>query len=131
MRRCLVVANRTLLGPELQEELRRRIEAGPSSFYILVPNTKAADYALVDAATGVLPPSLAFWATNYRPPATDEEAAGQARQRLSQMLADLAALGVSADGDVGSSQPLEAIGKVFADNPVSYTHLTLPTKRIV
>ena len=116
MGRCLVVANRTLLGAELREELRKRIEAGSSSFYLLVPNTSAADYQPVPAASGVLPPSLAWWATNYRGPATDEEARAQARQRLSQMLADLAALGVAVAGDLGSSDPLEAIEKVLIDH---------------
>jgi hypothetical protein len=115
MGRCLVVANRTLLGPELREELRKRIEAGSSSFYVLVPNTSAADYQVAPAAAGVLPPSLAWWATNYRGPATDEEASAQARQRLGQMLADLAALGVAVEGDLGSPQPLEAMEKVLLD----------------
>jgi GABA permease len=116
MRRYLVVANQTLRGAELQDELRRRIEAGASSFYVLVPNTSAADYPVVPAAGGVLPPSMAWWATNYRGPATDEEASAQARQRLSQILADLTALGVPAEGDLGSSRPLEAMDKAFADH---------------
>ena len=115
MGRCLVVANRTLLGAELREELRRRIEAGSSSFYLLVPNTSAADYQVAPAASGVLPPSLAWWATNYRGPATDEEASAQARQRLSKMLADLSALGVPVEGALGSPQPLEAMEKVLVD----------------
>src|ERR1039458_1699323 len=88
MRRCLVVANRTLLSAELREELRQRIESGPSSFYVLVPNTSAADYQ-IPADSGVLPPSLAWWATNYRGPATDEEASAQARQRLGETLASI------------------------------------------
>ncbi len=116
MGRCLVVANRTLLGAELRDELRKRIEAGSSSFYLLVPNTSAADYQVVPDAGGVLPPSLAWWATNYRGPATDEEASAEARQRLSLMLADLAALGVAAEGDLGSSQPLEAMEKVLTEH---------------
>ncbi len=63
MRRYLVVANQTLQGAELREELRKRIEAGPSSFYVLVPNTSAAHYPDVPAS-GVLPPSMAWWATD-------------------------------------------------------------------
>src|ERR1039458_5531685 len=114
MRRCLVVANRTLLSAELREELRQRIESGPSSFYVLVPNTSAADYQ-IPADSGVLPPSLAWWATNYRGPATDEEASAQARQRLNLMLAGLAGLGVPVEGDLGSSRPLEAMDKVFLE----------------
>jgi hypothetical protein len=115
MGRCLVVANQTLLGAELREELRKRIEAGSSSFYLLVPNTSAADYTEAPAASGVLPPSLAWWATNYRGPATNEEASAQARHRLSQMLADLSALGAAVEGDLGSPQPLAAIEQVLAD----------------
>ncbi len=116
MGRCLIVANQTLLGAELREELRGRIEAGSDSFYVLVPNTAADDYQLLPAAAGVLPPSLAWWATNYRGPATDEEAGEQARQRLGQMLDELAAMGATADGDLGSSQPLEAMRKILNED---------------
>ena len=115
--RCLVVANRTLLGAELRDELRTRIEAGSSSFYVLVPNTRAADYEVAPGAPSVLPPSLAWWATSYRGPATDDEASAQARQRLSQMLDELAGLGVAAEGDLGSSQPLDAMEKVLTHQP--------------
>jgi hypothetical protein len=116
MRRYLVVANQTLLGAELREELRNRIEAGSSSVYVLVPNTTAADY-YAEPAGGVLPhPSMWWWVTDYAGPATDEEATAQARQRLSQILAAIAALGVPIEGDLGSSRPLEAMEKTFTDH---------------
>lgn len=115
MRRYLVVANQTLQRAELRDELRKRIEAGPSSFYLLVPDTRAADYPDVPATAGVLQPGMTWWMTDYRGPATDEEASAQARQRLDLMLADLGALGVSAQGDLGSAQPLDAMEKVLAD----------------
>jgi len=51
-----------------------------------------------------------------RIPGTDQEASTQARQRLGQMLADLGALGVPVEGDLGSAQPVEAMEKVFADH---------------
>ncbi|MEV6904886.1 hypothetical protein [Amycolatopsis sp. NPDC051372] len=112
MRSYLVVANQTLLGPELQNELHKRIEAGPSSFYVLVPNTAAAHYHTVPAAGGLMPmPSVVM---DFGRPASDEEATVQARQRLEQVLADLAVQKVQADGDLGSAQPLEAIEKVMA-----------------
>ncbi len=116
MRMFLVVANQTLQRSELRDELRERIEAEPSSFYLLVPDTRAADYPDPEAAASVLQPSMTWWMTDYRGPATDEEASTQARQRLGQMLADLGALGVSAEGDLGSAQPLEAMEKVCADH---------------
>jgi hypothetical protein len=116
MRRYLVVANQTLQGAELREELRERISAGPCSFFVLVPNTKTADYDPV-AAGGVLPqPGMWWWTTYYARPATDEEATAQARQRLSLMLTGLAAMGVSAEGDLGSPSPLAAMDKVCADH---------------
>ena len=115
MRRCLVVANQTLQTAELRDELRQRVSAGPCSFFVIVPDTKAAQYDPV-AAGGVLPqPGMWWWATYYARPVTDEEATVQARERLSVMLDGLAALGVPVEGDLGSSDPLEAIKKVCAD----------------
>ena len=122
MRRYLAVANQALQRAELAEELRKRIEAGPSSFYLLVPDTRAADYPDVAAAAGVLQPSMTWWMTDYRGPATDEEASTQARQRLGQMLADLGALGVPVEGDPGSAQPVEAMEKGVHRSPVRRDH---------
>src|SRR6185437_1113125 len=116
MRRYLVVANQTLHAAELREALRNRISAGPCSFFVIVPDTKATDYDAV-AAGGVLPqPGMWWWATHYARPATDKEATVQARQRLSLMLAGLAAMGVPVEGDLGSANPLEAMEKVLADH---------------
>ena len=116
LRRYLVVANQTLQRAELADELRKRIEEGPSSFCLLVPDTRAADYPDVAAAAGVLQPSMTWWMTDYRGPATDEQASTQARQPLGQMLADLDALGIPVEGDLGSAQPVEAMEKVFTDH---------------
>ena len=114
MRRYLVVANQTLQAAELRDELRKRISAGTPSFFVIVPDTKAAQYDPV-AAGGVLPqPGMWWWVTYYARPATDQEATAQARERLSSMLASLAALGVPVEGDLGSPDPLEAIGKACA-----------------
>lgn len=83
---------------------------------MIVPATKAAQYDPV-AAGGVLPqPGMWWWATYYARPATDEEATAQARERLRLMLAGLAAMGVPAQGDLGSSSPLQAIEKTCASD---------------
>ncbi len=114
MRRYLVVANQTLQAAELRDELRKRASAGPCSFFVIVPDTKAAQYDPV-AAGGVLPqPGMWWWATYYARPATDEEATAQARERLSLMLDSLAGLGVPAEGELGGADPLAAIGKACA-----------------
>jgi multiple sugar transport system ATP-binding protein len=44
-RRYLVIANHTLAEAELSEAIRERLETGPSSFYVLVPNTDHGDLA--------------------------------------------------------------------------------------
>src|SRR6516164_2514050 len=111
MPRYLVVANQTLQRAELRDKLHDRTEAEPSSFYLLVPDAPAADYPDPPAAANVLQPRMTWWATDYRGPASDEEATAQARQRLGQMLAELDELGIPAQGDLGSARPLEAIEK--------------------
>jgi hypothetical protein len=113
LRRYLVVANQTLPADELRDELRMRIEAGPSWFYLLVPDTRAADYVdAPTAAAGGLQPSMTWWMREYHGPVTDEDASRQARDRLDRMMADLGALGAQVEGDLGHAQPLEAIAKV-------------------
>jgi hypothetical protein len=115
MRRYLVVANQTLQAAELRDELRKRMSAGPCSFYVVVPDTKAEQYDPV-AAGGVLPqPGMWWWATYYARPATDEEATAQARERLNLMVAGLTAMGASADGALRGAAPLEAIGEACAE----------------
>ena len=60
-------------------------------------------------------PGMWWWATYYARAATDEEATAQARERLGLMLTGLAELGVPVKGDLGSSDPLEAIEEACAD----------------
>jgi hypothetical protein len=128
MRRYLVVANQTLGGRELREELRRRAVAGESSFYVLVPNTRAAHYHVVPAAGGFVPmPSMA---TGYGGPGTDEEATEEARARLSRMLADLTEWGVEAEGHLGSPQPLAAIEEALSDHHFDEVIVATLPKRV-
>ncbi len=119
IRRYLVVANQTLQGAELREELRKRVEAGSSSFYVLVPNTSPAHLYVLRPAGSVVKSGhggAEFLLGARAEAATEEDATAYARQRLNQMLSDLAALGVPVEGELGSSQPLEAMAKVFADH---------------
>jgi hypothetical protein len=52
LRRTLIVANRTAATPLLLQEVERRVERGPMSFTLLIPNVssrKAADWTLQEA----------------------------------------------------------------------------------
>ena len=83
----LVVANQTLAGPHLLEELRRRVSEGPSRFHVVVP-------------ANVYP----GWTH------TETEAHQIARKNLDQALDRFAELDAEVDGMVGNERPLDAIG---------------------
>jgi hypothetical protein len=111
MSNVLVVANQTIGGSELRKELRKRVEAGQCSFYVVVPNTAAAHYHVVPAAGGFVPmPTLDAYG-----PATDEEATEEARERLRGVLAELAEMGAQAEGHLGAADPVEAVEDTLAD----------------
>jgi len=130
MRRYLVVANQTLGAAELRGELEKRISAGPCSFFVIVPDTKAAQYDPVAAGGVLAQPGMWWWATYYGRPATDEEATSHARERLSLMLDGLAAMGLHAEGELGSPEPLAAIGKACADRQFDEIIMTTLPQRV-
>ena len=100
-RRYLVIANQTLAEAELSEAIRQRLEAGPSTFYVLVPNTDHGDLAARIFKGAPVAPG-AGEAT------ADQQAAEHAQHRLGQLLADLRGVGAEADGDLGDPDPLKA-----------------------
>jgi GABA permease len=100
----LVVANQTLGGDQLMDEVRRRAAAGPSSFYVVVPNTRSIDVAPASGAP--LPPGSSGVGVEEQ----DHRATLIAQSRLNQALGKLRAEGLDAQGDLGDSEPLTAIG---------------------
>jgi hypothetical protein len=106
----LLVANQTLGGAQLREQLRRRLEKEPSSFYVLVPRTCAHDYPVFSAQQGgggAVSLPLVAMATGPGP-ASDEEATALAQHRLGELLGELRQLGADADGELGHPDPLRA-----------------------
>src|SRR4051794_41398221 len=105
MRRYLVVANQTLGGRELREEIRKRVAAGDSSFYVLVPNTRAANYHVVPAAGGLVPmPGLA---TGYGGPPTEEEGIEEGKDRPAPGVGRVCLMGGLAVWRLGRGNPGE------------------------
>jgi hypothetical protein len=123
VRRYLVVANQTLGGPELGEELRKRLDE-PCSFHVLVPNTRAVDYYALAAAGGHVPMPALF---TECAPSLDAEATAKAQQRLDELLGRLQELGAKAEGELGHPNPVEAIAQVLASGEFDEVILsTLP-----
>ncbi|HEX6677759.1 MAG TPA: hypothetical protein VF486_22410 [Actinomycetes bacterium] len=132
MRRYLVVANQTLGGEELVGVIRERIAAGPSHFHLLVPATPADELDpgyLARAEEPARPAATAgeegldrLQARHLLEDELDEidhtessEDHGRrlARERLAHELAHLRGLGADASGEVGVSDPVEAVGVVL------------------
>lgn len=87
MRRILLVANLTLGGQPLLDEVRERVAGGACRFHILVP----ASHAAMSRGT-------------Y----THDESRQAARERLDRMLTTLEELGCEATGEVGDIRAIDA-----------------------
>ncbi len=119
--RVLIVANRTAASEALLEAARRRAEAGPARFHLLVPATPRGLHRVVDPEDS-----------------GREEAAEQLALGL-ELLAE--ATGTDVTGNVGSADPMAAIADVINDRRVHeiilstlprrlsrWMHLDLPSK---
>jgi hypothetical protein len=108
MRRYFVVANQTLIGDHLAVKIREAMEAGPSTFHVIVPATPAS--------------KTLFW--------TEGEAVAAAEARLKEGLEWLRGLGAEVDGEVGDGDPLMAIEDALRERECDELILsTLPPGR--
>jgi hypothetical protein len=104
-RRILVIANETVAGGALREEIKRRSEGYREHVLVVCPALNAP---------------LRHWVS-------DEDAArGAAQERLDASLARLAELGIDARGEVGDGDPLQAMEDALrtfgADEVIISTH---------
>jgi hypothetical protein len=90
-RKVLVVANQTACGAELLREIRRRMQAGPCTFTLVVPATAPQDHAT--------------W--------TEGEAHDVARARMEDAVALFRREGADVKGVVGDASPVLAIADVL------------------
>jgi nucleotide-binding universal stress UspA family protein len=87
-RRVLVVANETVAGAALRDEIRRAVEGADANVLVVTP---------------ALNSPLRHWTS-------DEDAArAAAEERLGHSVAELERLGIDAQGEVGDADPIQAI----------------------
>lgn len=122
--RCLVVANQTLGGDALDEAVEDCMNRGLRDFYVVVPRTHVEHEAAgwtggFGVGDGASPDAT-------RPAVEDDarrqeealdEAQTRAQDRLFLMVKKIHSLGGSAEGEVGSEDPLEAIETVLEREP--------------
>ena len=104
-RRILVIANETVGGGPLREEIRRRSEGYDEQVFVVTP---------------ALNSPLRHWASD------EDDARAQAQKRLNASLARLREAGVDARGEVGDAEPLQALEDALrlfgADEIIISTH---------
>jgi hypothetical protein len=130
--RCLIVANQTLGGPDLDGSVRERIARGIDDFYLVVPMTAVHHEAGWSGgflyAEGV--PVEAIEAAARQHEADLDESRQRAQDRLGQMLERIRAAGGHAEGEVGASDPVDATREALerGDDFDEVIVSTLPSK---
>jgi hypothetical protein len=119
--RVLIVANRTAATEPLLDAVRRRAQAGPARFHLLVPATPRGLHRVVD------------------PEVSGREEAARQLDLALELLREAA--GSEVTGNVGSADPVAAIADVINDRRVHeiiistlprrlsrWMHIDLPSK---
>jgi hypothetical protein len=105
MHRILVIANETVGGSALREEIKRHVRPGETEMLVVSP---------------ALNSPIRHWVSD------EDDARRAARDRLDASVARLAQLGVTVRGNVGDGEPLQAIEDALrtfgADEIVISTH---------
>jgi hypothetical protein len=95
MEQYLVVANRTLGGEHLLDEVRRRLDAGGCRFHVVVPVTPVHEHG--------------GW--------NEGHSRAEAQQRLDVALDRFRALGAEVSGELGDPSPVLAISDALRKQP--------------
>ena len=111
MGRCLIVANQTLGGAELDAAIRDRVAAGKREFFVVVPMTE------LGYEVAVWSPPDPFFALPAIPMEDVSDARAEAQQRgearLARMLDRLREAGATAEGELGDPDGAEAVRHVL------------------
>jgi hypothetical protein len=105
-RRILVMANETLPGEALREELAHRAQVQRTEIHLVCPALNIS--------------KIKHWVSD------EDEARRQAQERLNAMLGQLERQGVAAGGDIGDADPVQAMEDALrlfpADEAIISTH---------
>src|SRR5262245_40763181 len=96
MRRCLILANQTLISDTLHRTLKERMSAAPHEFYVVAPATPVRD-------------GFEGSGSYAEAPSDADRAYALAEQRLGNALEELRSLGATAEGEVGDQDPVQAV----------------------
>lgn len=106
VKRFLLVANQTLIGPGLHQLVEEKVASSASEFHVLVP--QAPTPALHTDPSGLLDPSLHESIVKSRAIARQ-----QAEKRLDSFVSSFEAIGVNVTGEVAVGDPLQAARRVM------------------
>jgi hypothetical protein len=121
MSRYLIVANQTLGGDKLDQAIRDRIEGGQSQFYVVVPMTLpehetkvwTGGFLVGDVRSDTVQSAVEEEARHRE--SLIEQAVTRAETRLGQMIDKIQSAGGEATGQVGASDPADAVEEVLKD----------------
>lgn len=106
MRRYLVVAHRTLMGAELMEAMRERLDQGACTFHLVVPQYHGG-------------PGLTW---------TEGKVWAEAERHLEQARLWFTREGLPVNGEVGDASPVEAVAAVLRrDGADAYDEIIVST----
>jgi len=112
--RVLVLANQTVEGPELLDELRSIDRSGRAAYFVCVPANP------IDTGTALVEGAVYMWDATVQ----------AAQERLDRTLTVLRSEGLEAHGELGSFKPLRALEEAVAKfAPDRLVICTLPEER--
>ena len=110
---CLLVANQTVGSDGLRRAIEERVEVGSSRFFVLVPlikpSAEAAGWAPLQTPAGFARGAVAEAAAR-------DEATTRSIHRLNYLMDAITAIGGTADGAVGSTNPVVAVRRLLGQH---------------
>lgn len=117
MSRYLLIANETLGGQDLLDELEQRVD-DDTSFHVLVPVSEPEDPTTSGVAGGGATSTAPTASPDAKPTAKDEELSPSdaARHRLDEALEQVERLGAPVDGEIVTDDAVDAAARAVSQD---------------